>query len=312
MTLRTSTRRVLLALAIVSLLASQAGCGSSTEFKGDSTPSTGGYVNSHLLISAEELDQRLGETRLTVIDPRPAGEYGQAHIPGALNVSWDHLTYLAGPNYWQLLPVVWIELGLGLRGISRDHEIVVYNDQQTGWGEDGRFFWMFSYLGHERVRVLNGGWDQWVREGRRTTTEVSPRSPTLYRVDLRPDLLADKGWMVDNLDDLGVVIIDSRSAEEYHGTVLYGEARGGHIPGAVNLHWMDTLGPDGRIRPAAELERMLGALGVSPDLEVAAYCTGGVRSGHLFFVLKLLGYPSVRNYDGSFWEWAADPSLPVE
>jgi len=302
----------MLVLAIISLTAYQAGCGSSTEFKGDSTPSTGGYVNSHLLISAVDLEQRLGEPRLTVIDSRPAGKYGQAHIPGAVNVEWNHFTYLQGPDYWQLLPVGWIELGLGLRGISRDHEIVVYNDQQTGWGEDGRFFWMFSYLGHERVRVLNGGWNQWVREGRRTTAEVSSRSPTFYRIDLRPEILADKDWMVAGLDDPGVVIVDSRSAEEYGGTVLYGEARGGHIPGAVNLHWMDTLGPDGRMKAAAELDWMLGALGVSPDLEVAAYCTGGVRSGHLFFVLKLLGYPHVRNYDGSFWEWAADPSLPVE
>ena len=305
-------KKVLLFLAIVSLIASQAGCGSSTEFKGDSTPSTGGYVNSHLLISTRDLEQRLGDPQLTIIDSRPAGVYGQAHIPGALNVQWNHFTYLLGPSYWQLLSAGWIELGLGLRGISRDHEIVVYSDHQTGWGEDGRFFWMFSYLGHERIRVLNGGWDQWVREGRRTTTEVSPRSPTLYRVDLRPELLADKDWMVESLDDPEVVIIDSRSAEEYNGTVLYGEARGGHIPGAVNLHWMDTLGPDGRIRPAAELEQMFGELGVGPDREVAAYCTGGVRSGHLFFVLKLLGYPHVRNYDGSFWEWAADPSLPVE
>jgi len=310
--MRIPRKKTLLSILIVSLIASQAGCGTSTEFKGDSTPSTGGYVNAHLLISAGELEQRLDDPQLTVIDSRPTGEYRQSHIPGAVNVQWNHLTYLLGPDYWQLLPVVWIQLGLGLRGISRDHEIVVYNDQQTGWGEDGRFFWMFSYLGHERVRVLNGGWNQWVREGRRTTAEVSPRSPTLYRVDLRPEFLADKDWMVESLDDPGVAIIDSRSAEEYNGTVLYGEARGGHIPGAVNLHWMETLGPDGRIRPAAELERMLGELGVSPDREVAAYCTGGVRSGHLFFVLKLLGYPNVRNYDGSFWEWAADPSLPVE
>ena len=306
----------LLVILLIALLAVQAGCGSTVDKKTDDVEATlsGGYAAPDLLIEPDELESRLGEARLVVIDTRPADFYGAGHIPGAVNSDWTEYTYTrpATPNFWQLLPVGLVQLRLGLRGVSRDDEVVVYNDQAEGWGEDGRFFWMLSYLGHEKVRILNGGWSAWIDGGGPTATEASPRPPTLYRVDLRPDILADKAWMVARLGDPEIRFVDSRSAAEYKGTVLSGEARGGHIPGSVNLPWWDTLGADNRIKHASDLERMLDRIAVSPDQEVAVYCTGGVRSGHLFFVMKLLGYPRVRNYDGSYWEWAADPALPVE
>ena len=136
--------------------------------------------------------------------------------------------------------------------------------------------------------------------------------PKVYRPEVQPEILADKSWMMANYDAAGTVVIDSRRPEEYNGAVLYGEPRGGHIPGAQNLHWKETITTDYTIKPADALQQMLDDIGVAPDKEIAVYCTGGVRSGHLYFVLKLMGYPNVRNYDGSFWEWAADAELPVQ
>ena len=313
MTSRTRFKTTFVTCLLVGLFAHQVHCGSSTKYKeGTAETPSGGYANADLLISTGELEAELGASQLLIIDTRSSGDYQKEHIPGAINMQWTQYTYLLGPKYWQLLPLPTIQRRLGQSGISRNHGIVIYNDQENGWGEDGRFFWMLSYLGQEKIQILNGGWSRWILEGRETTKEVEAKLPAVYQAEVRPEFLADKVWMVENYEDSGVRIIDGRSPEEYQGAVLYGEARGGHIPGAVNLPWGETLSPDFSIKPAAELNRTLNEMGVSPESEVAVYCTGGVRSGFLYFVLKLLGYPNVRNYDGSFWEWAADPELPVE
>ena len=272
-----------------------------------------GYAYPELLISTETLNNDLNEnTQLTIIDVRPNGDFRKGHIPGAINLQWTHCTYPSGSKAWQLLPLWIVQLRLGLAGISRGDKIVIYGDQETGWGEDGRFFWMFSYFGHDNFRILNGGWNQWNLEGRSTTNKNKFNFPTWYRAEVRPELLADKNWVKENYKKSGIAVIDARSPEEYKGAVLYGEPRGGHIPGAKSLPWKETIGSDYKIKPAEELQRMLSSIGVEPGQETAVYCTGGVRSGHLYFVLKLLGYQKVRNYDGSFQEWAADPELPVE
>lgn len=297
-----------LLLTALPVAATQPGCGSSTEYKNSGEA----YARPGLLISTEDLSEILDDPALVVIDVRPREAFDKEHIPGAVNLQWTRFTHLLGSKFWQLLPLWLVELHLGLSGITIDDAIVLYNDQETGWGEDGRFYWMFAYLGQRSVRVLNGGWNRWTLEGRETTTETTSTGLTRYRAEIRPELLADKSWMTGHYDDDDVRVIDSRSREEYDGAVLYGEARGGHIPGARSLHWRETIGPDYKIRPASELREALEAIGVTGDAEVAVYCTGGVRSGHLFFVLDLLGYPMVRNYDGSFWEWAADPELPIE
>ena len=108
-------------------------------------------------------------TPLTIIDVRPEEDFRSGHIPGAINIQWTKYTYVEGDKHLQLIPLWVIRLRLGLAGISIDDAIVVYGDQEYGWGEDGRFFWMFSYLGHERVQILNGGWNKWSLEGRNTT-----------------------------------------------------------------------------------------------------------------------------------------------
>jgi len=279
---------------------------------GASETPDGDYANADLLISPEALEAELGGSQLLVIDTRPSIDYRKGHIPGAINLQWTQFTYLIGPKYWQLLPLPTVQQRLGQAGISRNHGIVIYNDQENGWGEDGRVFWMLSYLGQERIQILNGGWNRWILEGRETTREVQARPAAVFEAEVKPEVLATKAWMVEKYEGSGVRIIDGRSPEEYGGAVLYGEARGGHIPGAVNLPWGETLSQDFSIKPAAELNKTLSGMGLNTASEVAVYCTGGVRSGFLFFILKLLGYTNVRNYDGSFWEWAADPELPVE
>ena len=249
---------------------------------------------------------------LVVVDVRSEKDFLAGHIRGALNLEWTDFTEPEGQRYWQLLPVPEIERMLGEAGVGNEGRIVVYGDVKNGWGEDGRLFWMFAYLGRKDVRVLDGGWNRWTSEKRATTLEATSREPARFAASIRPAFLADKTWLAEHYDDPGVRVIDTRNLVEYMGAKLYGEARGGRIPGARRLQWQKTIGRDLKIKPAAELEALLADLGVVPETEVVVYCTGGVRSGHLFFVLKLMGYPRVRNYDGSFWEWAADPDLPVD
>lgn len=287
-------------------------CASLTDPRSQPEGPGAGYASPELIISTAELDSMLGDTGLVVVDARPAKDYGAGHIPGAVNLEWTDFTQSAGPRFWQLLPVPEIERRLGAAGVGDGDRIVVYGDLRRGWGEDGRLFWMLAYLGQEDVRVLNGGWSLWSAERRPESARTQARSPVQFTATVRPELMAEKAWMAQHHGDPGVRLVDTRNLLEYSGAVLHGEARGGRIPGAMHLHWKRTLAPDLTIRPAAHLEAMLMDLGVGPESEVAVYCTGGVRSGHLYFVLKLLGYPEVRNYDGSIWEWAADKTLPME
>ena len=306
-------RAAILALFVASMAAAQSqeapAVGSGERMPEGTGPE---YARPELLASVAELASSLRDPGLVVVDARSEKEYRAGHVPGAVNLEWTDFTEREGARYWQLLPVPEIERRLGEAGVSDDATIIVYGDPKRGWGEDGRLFWMLAYMGCGEVKILNGGWDLWRRENRPISRETASRPAAHFSASVRPELLADRAWMVEHHSDPGVRVIDTRNLAEYRGLAMYGEARGGRIPGARRLHWKRTLGRDMRIRSAAELEAMLDDLDVGPESEVAVYCSGGVRSGHVFFVLQLLGYPRVRNYDGSMWEWAADRALPME
>jgi thiosulfate/3-mercaptopyruvate sulfurtransferase len=181
--------------------------------------------------------------------------------------------------------------------------------------------WLFQYYGHENVKVMNGGRAKWVREGRPLTREVPVYTPTRYRAAERNGAI--RAFRSDVFAHLqtGAPLVDVRSPKEYTGELLHmpnypqeGATRGGHIPGAANIPWSKAADPDnGAFKSAAELRQLYESMGVTPDKEIIAYCRIGERSSHTWFVLKyLLGYPNVKNYDGSWTEWGNLVDAPFE
>ena len=208
---------------------------------------------------------------------------------------------------------------LGRLGISDKTIAVAYDDMGGLWA--ARLFFILDYLGHPDSRLLEGGWQKWVKEGR----AVTKKAPRIRWVEFKahPDAnkVATADWILNHLKDPGVKILDVRSPAEYSGEEARA-VRGGHIPGAVHIQWIEslnqgaitTLRDEGikTFKGPEELRRLFEVAGITPDKEVAVYCHNLVRSAHTYFTLRLLGFPKVRGYDGSWAEWGNRQDLPVE
>lgn len=269
-----------------------------------------------LLIDTETLQRYLGRPDLVVIDVRgkAAYEFG-GHIPGAVHSTWHEYSDpkaipkgLLNPDLSQ------IERILSRLGMNQDSDVVIYSNPFDNWGDEGRMFWMLEYLGHKRLRILDGGWVKWTAEKR--PFEHGPVSPVKgnFKAQLQRDLITLK----DDLKGLvggphpQTAILDARSVEEYLGKEVAGLPRSGHIPSAVHMAWNVFLNKDATVKDLSVIREMLEANGVGLQQEVICYCTGGVRSAWLYFILKLVGYPKISNYPGSWWEWSRDFACPAE
>ena len=198
-------------------------------------------------------------------------------------------------------------------GITRERQVVVYSNPFDNWGDEGRMYWMLNYLGHPNVRVLDGGWIKWSAEMRRFECGPANPRPAVFKAQVNPSLITVKAEVRALIDGPHpqTVLADARSPEEYSGSVQHGIARGGHIPSALNVPWNQFFNPDGTVKPVEQIRVILEKEGLTQEKEVICYCTGGVRSAWLYFILRLAGYGQVKNYPGSWWEWGNDYLLPV-
>lgn len=263
-------------------------------------------------ISAAELAEL---SDLVIVDARGAKEYAEGHLPGAVNAPWQTLSDMSGkpgePGWGEALPPEKLAAAIGRLGISNGSRVVVYSASPSGWGEDGRVAWTLRLAGLQDVSILDGGIEAWRQSGGEITTRITKPEPADFILhSLDESLTADKQAVKAAIGSARIV--DSRMPEEYAGAQKYGEARGGHLPGAVNIPWTQVFGENGRIRDAAELVRHMREAGISPGDDIIAYCTAGIRSAHLVMALREAGFSRARNYDASFHEWAGDPSLPLE
>ncbi len=185
---------------------------------------------------------------------------------------------------------------IGALGIGDDTPVYVIGSWDHGWGEEGRIYWMMVYLGHDDTFIISGGHDAWHEAGLPTGSDTPAPTPATFTVQRRPEFAAD----LEEVRSGEVVLIDVREAEEFFGATPYGSARGGHVPGATSVPWRAFLDGDGAVRDVAGLP-----LGADPGQRVVAYCTGGVRSGFVFAILRAQGWEHVANYPGSWWEYAA-------
>jgi thiosulfate/3-mercaptopyruvate sulfurtransferase len=268
-----------------------------------------GYARPEMLVDPAWVEQHGQDANVRVVDARSATAYAAGHIPGAIRASEgplrnaeDSLTYLPKPETFAAM--------MGAAGIGNSTHVVIYDDQ--GGRTAARLWYVLSAYGHERASLVNGGWNRWIAEKRSVeTTAPAPRSATFVPRLIpeiscsAPELLARKP---------GVVVLDARAPAEYQGTQTSGGAtKAGRVPGAINVEWRENVtGPEMIFKPAAELRRLYASRGITPDKEIIAHCASGGRSAHTVFTLKLLGYPKVRNYYGSFSDYTARPDAPVE
>lgn len=269
-----------------------------------------------LLIDTETLEQNLGRPGLVIIDVRGKAAYAfGGHIPGAVHSTWHDYSDPNAVAKGLLDPdLSAIEKKIRALGISQDTDVVIYSNPFDNWGDEGRMFWMLEYLGLEKLRILDGGWVKWVAEKRRYEHGVNSPPSGTFKASPRPERMA----MKDELKQLvkrphpETVLLDARSLEEYVGKEIAGIPRPGHIPSAINVPWNGFLNPDATLKDPKAIKASLDERGLHEGQEVVCYCTGGVRSAWVYFVLKVVGYPRVRNYPGSWWEWSRDFAAPTE
>ena len=282
-----------------------------------------GYARPELLIAPQELADRLGsvaggqagggsepaEPRPALIDLRPAEAFAAGHIPGAAHLDLFGVS-LIDTDPAPLEAFLWIVAHLlAARGVDAARPVVVY-DERSGI-RAARAFWFLELFGHPDARLLDGGFGAWERAGHSVTTEAAPPVPGRWTPGRETGRLATWRDVRDCLGRDSTAILDTRSDGEHCGANVRAK-RGGAIPGAVHIEWTRNLGDDGAFKPASELREMYEAAGVTPDREVVSYCQGGYRAAHGYLALRLLGYPRVRNYLGSWKEWGDREDLPIE
>ncbi|WP_019586482.1 sulfurtransferase [Deinococcus apachensis] len=274
-----------------------------------------------VLVSTDWVAQNLNTPGIRLIEvDEDILLYDTGHVPGAVKVDWQQ-------DFWD--PVMREFIGpeelsalLGRLGLRQGDQIILYGDKSNWWAAYA--YWFLSYNGVQNLRLMNGGRQKWVAEGRELTTEAPSYEPTTYPTLRRDESLRayrdEVRAHIEAVRSGQGAMVDVRSPDEFSGKVTHmpnypqeGVLRGGHIPGARNIPWARATNEDGTFKTADELSALYAGEGVTPDKDVIAYCRIAERSSHSWFVLReLLGYPKVRNYDGSWTEWGNAVGLPIE
>ena len=285
--------------------------------QGQTTTAASGYTNPDVLVSTDWVAAHTEDPNVRIVESdEDVLLYEVGHIPGAVKIDW-HIDqqsqvvrdFITKEEFEQLL---------ASRGIGNDTTVVFYGDRNNWYA--AYTYWLFKMYGHKDCRLMNGGRAKWEAEQRPYTREV-PTYPTATYTAQEADL-SIRAFRDEVLTHMqaGKPLIDVRSPQEYTGEVIHmanypqeGAQRAGHIPTAKNIPWATAANDDGTFKSAEELRTIYGGKGITPDQPVVAYCRIGERSAHTWFVLtQLLGYPDVRNYDGSWTEWGSLVRAPIE
>ena len=271
-----------------------------------------------VLVTTEWLAEHLGDDGVVVaeVDENPA-LYDEGHIPGAVKLHWRD--DLQDPVERDIVEKHAFEQLMADRGIGNDTTVVLYGDKNNWFAAFA--YWYLKLYGHPDVRIVDGGRQKWIDEGRELTAEVPTPAAAAYSApDPDESIRARRDDVLAGLGGSGRALVDVRSPQEFSGELLAppgyeqeGASRGGHIPTAQSIPWAQAVRDDGTFKSLDELRELYGGKGVTADKEVVAYCRIGERSAHTWFVLReLLGYPNVKNYDGSWTEYGSLVGVPVE
>lgn len=275
------------------------------------------YVRGDVLVDTQWVADHLNDPKVRIVESdEDILLYEVGHVPGAIKLDWH--TDLQNEVVRDFITREEFEVLAAKHGISNDTTVVFYGDRNNWFAVYA--FWLFALYGHENMKVMNGGRSKWIAEGRELTNDVPNYPAATYKAkDADLSIRAFRRQVEDHIAKQGT-LVDVRSPGEFSGELLHmpsypqeGVVRGGHIGGAQNIPWGNNANEDGTFKSADDLKALYEGKGVTPEQEIIAYCRIGERSSHTWFTLKyLLGYPNVKNYDGSWTEWGNSVGLPIE
>jgi thiosulfate/3-mercaptopyruvate sulfurtransferase len=276
-------------------------------------PDQRGYVDPSILVTTDWLAEHINDPNVVVVDTDDPNEYLEGHIPGASNppdnyykTSLQDRTHIQGP---QLFSATMNDLGIG------DDSLVVAYDR-TGGLYALRLMWALHYYRHANVKMLDGGYQRWVADGRETSIDPAETVRSTAFTPREPDrsVYADINDVLKATGDADTTLLDVRTDGEWDGSNKRGGKRGGRMPGAIHLEWVNfhTGGEIPTLKTADQIRALLNEHGVATNGNVITYCQGGIRAAQAYWVLKLVGIEAVRNYDASWREWGSNTDVPVE
>lgn len=291
---------ILLSLTLMGCQGKSAG----TNDSGSKVPFEGKYI-----VNAEYVKENLGKDNVLVIDARGEEEAGKGTVEGAIAMIWQSIAAVedgkSGDEMWgTILEAEVLSERLGNLGINKEKEVILFAAAEDGWGDDGRILWELVAAGFENVKMVDGGYKALVDAGVPTTKTVAKPEKTEVNIT---DI---DNTHVINTEDLKKIydnakIVDVRADKEYEGGTLYGEAKGGHLPGAIHIRYTDLFNEDSTLKSNDDLTSMFEEAGLSKNDTIVTYCTAGIRSAYMQLILEMCGFENTLNYDESYYRWCA-------
>lgn len=264
-----------------------------------------------LVIHAEDLVSHLQDDNLLILDTCSPDNYLAGHIPGAIHIAPSELQSGKKPGVGRIPSTDALSALFSRVGLTPDKHVIAYDDEGGGWA--GRLIWTLDAIGHTNYSFLDGGLNDWMAKGLALETQTLS-SPSNYAVsELNTEVIAETDDIIAQLGQSDFAIWDARSTGEYTGEKAFAP-KAGHIPGAAHLEWTDLMDKENNLRllPLATIQTMLNERGLTPDKNIVTHCQSHHRSGLTYLVAKILGYPSIKGYHGSWSEWGNVDHTPIE
>jgi len=264
-----------------------------------------------LLLEPKALQSLIGRPQVLIVDLSDPEIYNDAHIPGAVSLSYSDIVASQPPVVGLLPDEPSLSKIFSNISLTANHHVIAYDNENSA--KACRLLWTLDCLGHKQLSLLNGGLTAWNSAGMPTNNQAANIHASHYQAKIDQTAIADKAFIQQHLKDPAVVLLDARSDGEYKGEVVRAQ-RSGHIPGAVNINWIDTIDNDNdlRFKPADELIALYEDADITKNKLIITYCHTHQRSAHSYIVLKSLGYPNVKGYHGAWSDWGNDPNTLIE
>jgi len=260
------------------------------------------------VVNADYVMENASKENVMLIDARGEEVAKEGTVEGAIALKWQMIANVegkSGDKMWgTVLPADKLSEKLTSFGISMDKEIIIFGAAQNGWGDEGRILWELNVAGYENAKMVNGGYDALVKAGLTIAKGAAAPVPSEVKiVELNNEHNINTDALKAEYNNFKVV--DVRADEEYEGQTLYGEAKGGHLPNAIQIKFTDLFSEDGTLKSNKDIETMFTENGIAKGDKVVTYCTAGIRSAYMQLILEMCGFENTYNYDESYYRWCA-------